>query len=83
MDDQMNVKAKAFLNSLSDEQKEKVCQCKNPEELMNALGGDTELPDEMLEMVSGGAGFFDTLKRIIIMITGDTASEGSGQKKSE
>ena len=42
-------------DSLTDEQKEKAKACKNLDELMKLAGEEKiELPDEMLDAVSGG-----------------------------
>lgn len=47
-----------LLNSLTDEQKEKVKACKDMNELTALLGQmGVELPDELLDAVAGGQGF--------------------------
>jgi hypothetical protein len=44
-------------DSLTDEQKAKVKECKTVDELVELAGKESiELPDEMLEAVSGGKG---------------------------
>ena len=57
MDEKMNEKFKEFYDSLTDEQKEKVKNCKTEEEF-TAFGEeeDIELPEELLENVAGGFG---------------------------
>ncbi len=48
---------RSLLESLTDEQKEKAKQLKTMDELMKFLGREgVELPDEMLDTVSGGSG---------------------------
>ena len=48
----------ALMNGLTEEQKEKAKQCKNPGELLKlAVKEGIELPDEALEGVSSGASY--------------------------
>ena len=48
---------KGIWDNLTDEQKEKAKECKTMDELMLLAGKEgVELPDEAVEMVSGGAG---------------------------
>ncbi len=51
----MNAYFQKIAESLTDEQKEKVKACKTVDEMMKFFGSEKiELPDEMLDSVSGG-----------------------------
>ena len=51
----MNAYIQKIAESLTDEQKEKVKACKTVDEMMKFFGSEKiELPDEMLDAVSGG-----------------------------
>lgn len=64
-------KIKEFVGRLSDEQKKKALQCKNEEELLKFFGKEgIELPDDLLDSVSGGDGFFDYLRQTASGVTG-------------
>ena len=55
MDDKMNAALKGIYDSLTDEQKEKAKACKTMDELTALAAKDgIELPDEVLDAVSGG-----------------------------
>ena len=55
MEKNLNDILKGIYGSLTDEQKEKVKQCKTVDELMAFAGEEgLELPDEVLDAVSGG-----------------------------
>lgn len=55
-----------LLNSLTDEQKEKVKACKDMNELTALLGQmGVELPDELLDAVAGGQGFDSDLDFVL------------------
>ena len=57
MDEKMKKLIEGIYESLTDEQKEKAKACKTTEELMEFAGNEgLELPDEMLDSVSGGCG---------------------------
>lgn len=56
------------LNSLTDEQKEKVKACKDMNELTALLGQmGVELPDELLDAVAGGQGFDSDLDYVLFL----------------
>ena len=60
--------AKKFLDSLTDEQKEKVKACKNGEELQDLIAKEgVELPDELMENVAGGGISFQDFVRIVVL----------------
>ena len=53
----MDKKVMEFINSLPEEIREKAKECKTQEELNEFVAdNDLELPDEVLDMVAGGAG---------------------------
>ena len=55
MDEKMKKELEKFFANLTDEQKEKVKECKTMEELMDFAGKEgLELPDELLDGVAGG-----------------------------
>ena len=55
MDEEMKKALEKFFANLTDEQKEKVKECKTMEELMDFAGKEgLELPDELLDGVAGG-----------------------------
>lgn len=55
MDEKMNAALKGIYDSLTDEQKERAKACKTMDELAALAGKDgIELPDEVLDAVSGG-----------------------------
>ena len=59
IDPKMEAAIKGFYDSLTDEQKEKVKACKTMEELTVLVGKEgVELPDEVLDDVSGGFKWF-------------------------
>ena len=56
MDEKMNEIMKAIFDDITDEQKEKAKACKTMDELMTLAGEwGVEIPDEMLEAISGGS----------------------------
>ena len=60
MEEKVNEIIKAVYDSLTDEQKKKADECKTMGELMDMAGKEgIELPDEALEVVSGGSGCFE------------------------
>ena len=55
MDEKMQAAFEKFCEKLTDEQKEKVKQCKDWNEVMEFAGREgVELPDEFLDSVAGG-----------------------------
>ena len=61
MDEKLQAALKDIYDSLTDEQKEKAKACKTMEELMLLAGKEGfELPDEMLDRVSGGCNKSET-----------------------
>lgn len=57
LDPKLQETLKGIWDSLTDEQREKAKACKTPDELMALAGREgMELPDEALDMVSGGCG---------------------------
>lgn len=55
MDEKMKEAFKKFCSKLTDEQKEKVKDCKTWDEVMDFAGKEgVELPDEFLDFVAGG-----------------------------
>ena len=56
MEEKMKEAIKGFYENLTDDQKEKAKACKTMDELMKLAGEwGLELPDEMLEAISGGS----------------------------
>ena len=67
IDHKLEEALKSILDSLTDEQKEKAKECKTMEELAKFAGKEgIELPDEALDMVSGGIYGVDGLPKRII-----------------
>ena len=57
MNEKMKEALKNIYDNLTDEQKEKAKACKTNEELMDFAGKEgIELPDDLVESVSGGLG---------------------------
>ncbi len=57
MDEKMKATIKGIYDNLSDDLKEKVKACKTMEEVMELAGKEgIELPDEVVEAISGGCG---------------------------
>ena len=57
-DKKLNEMLEKICASLTDEQNEKIKDCDNVQELCDALSKmDVDLPDELLNFVSGGAGY--------------------------
>ena len=55
MDEKTKEALKSVYNNLTDEQKEKAKACKTYEEIMNFAGEEgIELPDDLVDSVSGG-----------------------------
>ena len=51
-------KLQALLDSLPDEQREKVAACKNSDELLALLGElGVELSDELMDKIAGGGAY--------------------------
>lgn len=58
MDEKLKEAVNAILDKLTGEQKEQAKECKNVEEFMKLAGEwGIELPDELTDMVAGGAIF--------------------------
>ena len=87
MDEKLKKELLEIYDSLSDEQKEKVKECKTMEEVSAfAAKEGIELPDEMLDEIAGGYVFYDvyTYKyRIINDKTGDLLDTVSGSGNEE
>ena len=63
MDEKMSETLKGMYENLTDEQKKKVKECKDMEELMKLAGEwGIELPDDLVENVAGGCGSIDWRK---------------------
>ena len=74
MDEKMKEALKGIYENLTDEQKEKIKACKSPDEMMELAGKwGIELPDEVVEGISGGS-----LAEIIVkmMYTGVEMKKG-------
>ena len=60
MSDNMQEKLKGILESLSDEQKERIKTCNNIDEILSVLGEEgVELPDEIVESSPNDQLFLD------------------------
>ena len=66
MDEKMEKALEKFFANLTDEQKAKAKECKTMEELMDFAGKEgIELPDELLDSVSGGYHFSVDLSKYL------------------
>ena len=71
MDEKMKETMKDIYENLTDEQKEKAKACKSVDELMKLAGEwGIELPDDIVDMVSGGGQIIDDMRRL----QGDSSS---------
>ena len=62
MEEKLNEALKGIYESLNDEQKEKAKACKTMSELTSLAAKEgLELPDDMLDAISGGGDFFTWL----------------------
>lgn len=59
-----------FLNTLTPQQRAAVLECRTEEELEKVIDDqDIDIPDELLEEVAGGKGFFPAVMASVIMLT--------------
>ena len=66
MDEKMKRVLQDILENLTDAQKEKAKACKSNDELMDLLGEwDIELPDDVMENISGGCDWHKLARRAL------------------